>query len=112
MEITIYRQFLNQEIVLKEIEKFEQKCESIRKEIDEKDFHIKSQSGLVDKVMFDSDVVQEYVEVKSQELSDLKDELLKESKTNELELEKEIDERAENFIHEIAYLISVGKIEL
>jgi len=98
--------------VKKEIEKFEQKCESIRKEIDEKDFHIKSESGLLDKVMFDSDAVQKYIEIKSQELSDLKDELLKESKENKVELEKEIDERAENFIHEMAYLITVGKMEL
>ena len=96
----------------KEIEKFEEKCESIRKEIDEKDFHIKSESGLLDKVMFDSDAVQKYIEIKSQELSDLKDELIKESKENKVELEKEIDERAENFIHEMAYLITVGKMEL
>ena len=96
----------------KEIKKFEQKFEIIREEIKKQDFHIKSQSGLLDKVMFDSEAVQKYLEIKSQELSDLKDELVNEFDGDKFKLEKEFDERIENFTHEMAYLITVGKFEL
>ena len=96
----------------KEKQKFEKKCEEIREEIKKKDFHIKSQSGLLDQVMFDSEKVKKYLEVKSQELSNLKDQLVKEFDGGKIELEKEIDEIAENFIHEMAYLITVGKMKL
>jgi len=98
--------------VKKEKQKFEKKCEEIREEIKKKDFHIKSQSGLLDQVMFDSEKVKKYLEVKSQELSNLKDQLVKEFDGGKIELEKEIDEIAENFIHEMAYLITVGKMKL
>lgn len=96
----------------KEINKFEKKCKIIRLEIKNKDFHIKSQSGLLEKVMFDSELVKEYLEVKSQELSDLKNELLNQYDGDKSKLEEEIDNRAESFIHEMAYIINVGKFEL
>lgn len=96
----------------KRIITFENKCEAIREEIMKKNFHIKSQSGLLDKVMFDSEKVQQYLESKSQELSDFKDQLVNEFDGNRTELEKYLNERAENFLHEMAYLITVGKMEL
>lgn len=95
-----------------EIKNFEEKLQEVREEIKSKDFHIKSKSGILDKVMFDSEAVKEYLEIKSQELSDLKVDLVKGFDGEKSELEKEIDERAENFIHEMAYLTTVGKFEL